>query len=44
MKNSQWRSKTQKRAIHGQEKRKKIKRFKETVEENVPKIKEELNL
>ena len=42
MKNSQWGSKTQKKTIHGQEKRKK-KRFKDILEENFPKIKEDLS-
>ena len=43
MKNSQWGSKTQKKTIHGQEKRKKKKRFKDILEENFPKIKEDLS-
>lgn len=40
MKNSQWGSKTQKKTIHGQEKKK--KRFKDILE-NFPKIKEDLS-
>ena len=44
MKNSHWGSKTQKKTIHEQEKRKKkSKRFKDILEENFLKIKEDLS-